>query len=469
MGNFQNKRRLFQVNERNLSIIIFTLFSTWLISFPYEGEILYALIKQVQFNSNLMILGAIIFHVAGLFLCGFYIKTLKSAKSIMMFSAVICILGSSIFFFAPSMFWYIALFIISYFAGNWMAAWGYFFKLCIQKTERMQTIGSVLIYSALLMILINMITIHLCVYLGLALSILMLLIELSFSFYLPKYKCEVFSSNLNHDKRESVNIVKPLSILCLFIILLTINSGLMFQFVGPAFSHLEWLTSWYWAIPYIAAIFIVKNLPQRFNHTYILYVAITMIGFSFIAFMGLDRSAVSYFIINTLMLGAFGIYDLFWWSILGEMLDMQDNPVKILGIGLTANVSGVLLGELIVKITFNNADKIPLIALSIVGVTLVILPPLHKYLSNCLKNYELFDVFKHKQEESIKTAKQLFQYGDLTERECQIIELLLQGRTYKMIADELYLSENTIKTHIKNIYSKLAVRSKSELIQKIMQ
>lgn len=466
MGNFQNK---FWVNERNLSVIIFTLFSTWLISFPYEGEILYALIKQVQFNSSLMILGAIIFHVAGLFLCGFYIKTIKSAKSIMIFSAAVCIIGSSIFFFAPSMFWYAALFIISYFAGNWMAAWGYFFKLCIQKTERMQTIGTVLIYSAILMIMINMITIHLSVYLGLTLSIFMLFIELLFSFYLPEYKCEILSSNLNHDKKEPSNIVKPLHFLCLFIILLTINSGLMFQFVGPAFAHLEWLTSWYWAIPYIAAILIVKKLPRTFNRTYILYVAVVMIGFSFIAFMGLDRSAVSYFIINTLMLGAFGIYDLFWWSILGEMLDMQGNPVKILGIGLTANVSGVLLGELIVKITFNNADKIPLIALSIVGVTLMILPPLHKYLSNYLKNYELYNVFKLKQEEMLKTAEHLMQYGDLTERECQIIELLLQGRTYKMIADELYLSENTIKTHIKNIYSKLAVRSKSELIQKIMQ
>ena len=44
------------------------------------------------------------------------------------------------------------------------------------------------------------------------------------------------------------------------------------------------------------------------------------------------------------MLSAFGIYDLFWWSILGEMLDYCENPSMVFGIGLSANVMGALLG-----------------------------------------------------------------------------------------------------------------------------
>jgi len=75
-----------------------------------------------------------------------------------------------------------------------------------------------------------------------------------------------------------------------------------------------------------------------------------MIGLSFIAFMILDRSALSYIVVNTLMLGACGVCDLFWWSILGEMLDLSANPAKIFGIGLSANVVvGVLIGGLIGK------------------------------------------------------------------------------------------------------------------------
>ena len=69
--------------------------------------------------------------------------------------------------------------------------------------------------------------------------------------------------------------------------------------------------SWYWAFPSIIALYIMSNLPRKTNRTYILYIAIAMIGFSFIAFMTLDRSAPSYLVVNTLMLGAYGVYDLF--------------------------------------------------------------------------------------------------------------------------------------------------------------
>jgi DNA-binding NarL/FixJ family response regulator len=38
-----------------------------------------------------------------------------------------------------------------------------------------------------------------------------------------------------------------------------------------------------------------------------------------------------------------------------------------------------------------------------------------------------------------------------------------------MIADELHISENTVKYYIKNIYSKLHIRSRSELIALILE
>ncbi len=104
-----------------------------------------------------------------------------------------------------------------------------------------------------------------------------------------------------------------------------------------------------------------------------LYVALAMIGFSFIAFVFLDRSAMSYLVVNTLMLGACGIYDLFWWSILGEMLDFCKNPATVFGIGLSANVLGVLIGGLIgnaISSAGTQAFNPTLLALAVVCVTL---------------------------------------------------------------------------------------------------
>jgi len=54
----------------------------------------------------------------------------------------------------------------------------------------------------------------------------------------------------------------------------------------------------------------------------------------------------------------------------------------------------------------------------------------------------------------------------LTKRETEILQLISEGKTYTQISEELFISKETAKTHIKNIYSKLHVKSKSEAIAK---
>lgn len=52
----------------------------------------------------------------------------------------------------------------------------------------------------------------------------------------------------------------------------------------------------------------------------------------------------------------------------------------------------------------------------------------------------------------------------LTEREAEILELVAVGRSAQYIADELTISYNTVRTHIKHVYEKLNIHSKQELI-----
>ena len=54
----------------------------------------------------------------------------------------------------------------------------------------------------------------------------------------------------------------------------------------------------------------------------------------------------------------------------------------------------------------------------------------------------------------------------LSKRETQILQLISEGKTYTQISEELFISRETSKTHIKNIYSKLQVNKKSEAIAK---
>jgi|SRR5215471_9500167 len=55
---------------------------------------------------------------------------------------------------------------------------------------------------------------------------------------------------------------------------------------------------------------------------------------------------------------------------------------------------------------------------------------------------------------------------DLSDREKEILALLVKGKSYKMIAAECFISIDTVSTHIKNIYEKLHVHSKSEAVVK---
>lgn len=55
----------------------------------------------------------------------------------------------------------------------------------------------------------------------------------------------------------------------------------------------------------------------------------------------------------------------------------------------------------------------------------------------------------------------------LSGREKEIVEYLSKGLRYKEIADKIFISTETVRTHIRNIYEKLQVNSRTEAINKV--
>ncbi len=66
------------------------------------------------------------------------------------------------------------------------------------------------------------------------------------------------------------------------------------------------------------------------------------------------------------------------------------------------------------------------------------------------------------------TVRLAEKYG-LTKREQEVAALLIAGKSQIEIAGELFISSNTAKTHIKNIYEKTGVSGKIELIVKAQE
>lgn len=62
----------------------------------------------------------------------------------------------------------------------------------------------------------------------------------------------------------------------------------------------------------------------------------------------------------------------------------------------------------------------------------------------------------------------LKQYG-ISDREAEIIGLLIEGLSNQQIAKQLYISPNTVKTHIKNIYAKVGVNNRLQLFSLLKQ
>ena len=71
---------------------------------------------------------------------------------------------------------------------------------------------------------------------------------------------------------------------------------------------------------------------------------------------------------------------------------------------------------------------------------------------------KVFDFFQHHDKKTKDSP--------LTDKEKQIVMGLVEGLSYKMIADKGCISLETVRSHIKNIYKKLQVHSKAEVIRK---
>lgn len=61
------------------------------------------------------------------------------------------------------------------------------------------------------------------------------------------------------------------------------------------------------------------------------------------------------------------------------------------------------------------------------------------------------------------------QHEELSLREKEVLSCLVEGMSYKMIAENCFISIDTVNGHIRNIYSKLQVHSKSEAVAKAIR
>lgn len=72
--------------------------------------------------------------------------------------------------------------------------------------------------------------------------------------------------------------------------------------------------------------------------------------------------------------------------------------------------------------------------------------------------------FVQEEEEQADSLDVIAENHRLTVRECEVMKLMYEGYNNPEIAEELYISRNTVKKHIQSIYEKMGVSNRMELV-----
>lgn len=65
-------------------------------------------------------------------------------------------------------------------------------------------------------------------------------------------------------------------------------------------------------------------------------------------------------------------------------------------------------------------------------------------------------------------AERIVHYRNLTRREAQIALCCIEGLTNEEIGDKLFVSKHTVKTHLRNVFTKLGVKRRAELVSRLL-
>ena len=64
--------------------------------------------------------------------------------------------------------------------------------------------------------------------------------------------------------------------------------------------------------------------------------------------------------------------------------------------------------------------------------------------------------------------KDFIVYENITPREKEVLKLVIEGKTNKEIAEELFISFSTAKKHISNILAKFGIENRTKLTSKVL-
>jgi DNA-binding CsgD family transcriptional regulator len=442
------KSKIFNDYNKNYIFIILSygFFLGWMLSFPYNGPIYEYISYWYNFSGEYYPLAYIGVPIVFLVFFGVIKSRETYPKRLTIYSLVVCFAGNLLLFFGVT-YWYIIFTFMGIASVLFVIGWSYFFTISVSYKDKIKVMGFTIVLGNLVLYLINIM-----VKLGFeTYAMNSLLVVLSLSLLASNFL--TFEKSYDYAFDTSKNIKKLIILIAAILFLINVNDGLSSKLIEPLFMEIEEHIIFYKRIPYIMAIIVLVVFSDKLSHLSSFYIAIFLLGMSNVALMVLGINELGFYVNETMLQWGLGIGDLFIWTVIGHVGHLYGRPYKITSFALISLLTSVFLGR-ILGIIFSSSPDGGLYTIAVsfttVFVTILIIPNLFDTIDR--------EVVKIKEENKFEKK-----VNTLTEREIEIYNLLIKGKKNHEIAEELYITDNTLKTHLRNIYKKLNVAGKKEL------
>lgn len=163
---------------------------------------------------------------------------------------------------------------------------------------------------------------------------------------------------------------------------------------------------------------------------------------------------------------------LFWTMLADVSKHSSVSPIIIFGSGWTAYTLPLALGEIVGQYTSLSDSSTYFVA--ILGYVLTIAAVFALNERDLSQRRIFSDLEITAPEKSLygnidKGCTAVGKEYGLSDREVEVLQLLCKGRSKSYIAENLFISENTVRSHTKNIYQKLDIHSKQEALDIVLE
>lgn len=450
-------------------ILSLTLYFGWLLSFPFYGPVLNAAAPIVDFQGVSLPFIFSLSHTLSFLLGGIFLRNGKHWQKLMLGGLLATLAVSAALPFFPPV-WPWAMAVLGVCAAIYVLGWSYPYAMFVPVTGRLKLMASIIIGANIIYIAFNLLSRTFSPVLLLSLTAVPLLFAL-YNLYLFFMQKGEPALPLSPPGEGRSRIPVPLMlILCLFIAAIYLSSGFMYNIMQPFLSTVSPLFIYYRYIPYIAVLVVMWLLGERMRRYFSIYMGVSLLGLAFVSFALAYTNTAGLIMTTVLIEAAFAFLDLFIWTTLGDLAFIYGAPFPFFGFAIAAKLFSILAGELVGLQLLQYGEQHRLVtalfAAAAIFLTFSVIPWLNERMR---KDFQRSPEHKEEGEKSAREGfmDKVLEFSipgqKLTPREMEVVALLLKGMTNREIAAQLFISENTLKTHLRNIYPKFGITKKREL------